>query len=66
MAGLRSELLKISGLEESICFKSHNCPGMAINWTRVRRRAFESQRIWSSMGAEEALISDYVPGIWLV
>lgn len=55
----------MSGLEGSICLKGHKCPGMAINWTRVRRRAFESQRDWSSMGAEEALISDYVPGTWL-
>lgn len=65
MAGFRSELLKMSGLEESICFEGHKCPGMAINWTRVRRRAFESRRDWSSIGAEEALISDYVPGTWL-
>ena len=55
----------MSGLEESICFKGHKCPGMVIDWTRVRRRAFESQRDLSSMGAEEALISDYVPGTWL-
>ena len=63
--GFRSELLKMSELEESIWFKGHECPGMAINWTRVRRRAFESQRDWSSMGAEEAFVSDYVPATWL-